>query len=194
MIGTMDSFLPYLGLLILVALQRGGELLVSQRNRRRMESRGGVEAGADSYPWMVLLHASFLVSCGLEVWLLRRPLVPPLAIVMLVVLAAASALRVWVLMTLGELWCTRVVYVPGQPLVTGGPYRWLRHPNYLAVGLELAALPLVHTAYLTALVYGAANALVLRRRIAIEEAALSRDCRYQELFAGHRRLLPRRPR
>jgi methyltransferase len=190
----MDTRLLYTGLVVLVALQRLIELAVSKRNERRLRARGAVEAGAAHYPWMVALHTAFLVSCLAEVWLLPRPFVAPLAAVALAVLAAASALRVWTLSTLGERWSARVLVLTGAPPVVGGPYRHLRHPNYLAVVLEIAALPLVHTAWLTALVFTVANAVLLRVRIGVEEAALSAaasgDSSYARAFAGRPRLLP----
>jgi methyltransferase len=92
-------------------------------------------------------------------------------------LAATTTLRYWVIATLGDRWCTRVIVVPGAPLVDGGPFRWLRHPNYLAVALEVPALPLVHTAWLTALVFGTLDLAVLRARIRAEDAALGRPRR-----------------
>src|SRR6185503_20091073 len=116
----------------------------------------------DHYPWMVATHGSFLVACPLEVIGFDRPFVPLLGGPMLALLVGAMALRYWAIATLGRRWTTRVVVVPGLPVVTGGPYRFMRHPNYLAVVLEVAALPLVHTAWVTALVWSAANALVLR--------------------------------
>lgn len=197
----LDTRLLFTVLVALVALQRLAELAVSRRNERRLRAAGAVEAGAGHYPVMVALHTAFLVSCLAEVWLLPRPFVPALAVVALGVLAAASALRYWTLRTLGGRWSTRVLVPPGAPPVVDGPYRYLRHPNYLAVVLEIAALPLVHTAWLTALVFSLANGVLLRVRIAAEEAALSSDASdasgtssYERAFAGRRRLVPRGPR
>lgn len=169
--GVPFTRLLYTGLVVLVALQRLGELAVSRRNEARLRSRGAVEAGAGHYPVMVALHTGFLAACAAEVWLLDRPFVPALAAAALAVLLAASALRVWTLATLGGRWTTRVLVLPEEDPVTGGPYRHLRHPNYLAVALEVAALPLVHAAWLTALVFSAAGALLLRVRIRAEERA-----------------------
>jgi methyltransferase len=168
----VDSRLLYTGLVVLVAAQRLAELALSRRHERRLRARGAVEVGAGHYPWMVALHAAFLASCLAEVWWLDRPFVPALAAIALAVLVAATGLRVWTLRTLGGRWTTRVLVLPGAALVTGGPYRYLRHPNYLAVVLEVAVLPLVHTAWATALAFSAANALLLRRRIRVEESAL----------------------
>jgi methyltransferase len=168
----MDSRVAYTMLVALVALLRLVELEVSRRNVAALKARGGVEAGADVYPWVVLAQALWLVGCPLEVWLLDRPWVSALGLPMLVLFAAGIGMRYWAIHTLGPRWSTRVVFVPGEPLVTTGPYRLLRHPNYLGMVLELIALPLVHAAWFTAVVATAANALALRRRIEIEEAAL----------------------
>jgi methyltransferase len=157
-----------------VALERVGELVISRRHERALRARGAVEAGAAHYPLMVGIHVALLVAAPVEVGLLRRPFLPWLGWPMLVLVAATMALRYWVVATLGERWATRVLVLPGAPLVAGGPFRFLRHPNYLAVAVEVAALPLVHTAWLTALACGAANALVLRRRIRVEDEALGR--------------------
>jgi methyltransferase len=170
-----DSRLLYTALVGLVALMRLVELAVSRRNATRLESRGGVEVGARHYPWMVVVHTAFLFASPLEVWLLQRPWMPAVGIPMLVLLAAAAVLRWWVIATLGDRWTTRVIHVPDEPLVASGPYRWLRHPNYLAVAVEFVALPLVHTAWLSAIIFSAANAAVLIRRIRVEDDALRSD-------------------
>jgi methyltransferase len=163
-------------LVAVVAVLRLVELEVSRRNVSALKARGGVEVGAGHYPWMVLVHASFLAGCVLEVWLLDRPWLPALGVPMLGLLAAGMGLRYWAIRTLGARWSTRIVVVPDQPLVTTGPFRLLRHPNYLAVAVELAALPLVHAAWITAVVFGVLNGILLRERIRVEEAALSRWC------------------
>ncbi len=150
------------------------ETIVSSRNVRRAFARGGIEAGASHYPAMVALHAAFLASSVTEVWLLRRPWIPSLGVAMIGIVAAAMALRYWVISVLDGRWTTRVVYVPGDPLVVSGPFRWFRHPNYAAVVAEIAAIPLVHSAWLTAVVFTLANASLLRRRIRVEEELLGR--------------------
>lgn len=169
----MDTRLLYTLLVVAVALGRLIELRIAERHQRSLLARGGVEAGAGHYPWMVALHTAFLLSCPLEVWLLDRPFLPALAAAMLALLFGAVALRWWAIATLGERWTTRILVLPGASLVTGGPYRFLRHPNYLAVATEIAALPLVHTAWMTALAFTLLNAWLLRVRIQAEEAALA---------------------
>jgi methyltransferase len=121
---------------------------------------------------MVAVHAAFLLSCPLEVWLFDRPWRPGLAATMGALLACAAALRYWAIATLGERWSTRVIRLSGEPLVQAGPYRLLRHPNYLAVAVEFLALPLLHSAWATAAVFGVANGLLLRTRIRLEDSAL----------------------
>jgi methyltransferase len=165
----------YPALIAVVALLRLLELAWSARNARRLRARGGVEAGAGHYPAMVAVHAGFLVSAPLEVILAGRPFVPALGLPMLALFAATMALRYWVIATLGDRWCTRVIVPPGGALVTSGPYRLMRHPNYLAVAIEIPALALVHSAWLSALVFGTLNGLLLRTRIRVEETALGRD-------------------
>jgi methyltransferase len=142
---------------------------------------------------MVALHTAFLVAAPLEVALLERPFLPWLGWPMLALVAGAMALRYWAIATLGERWSTRVLVVPGAPAVDSGPYRHLRHPNYLAVVVELAALPLVHSAWATALAVSAANAWILGRRIAREEAALARHADYERLLGDRARFLPTKP-
>lgn len=174
----------YLLLVAAVAAERLIELAVTRRNLAWARSRGAREHGGDHYPWMVATHASFLLACPLEAIGLDRPFVPLLGWPMLGVVASTMALRYWAIAALGRRWTTRVVVVPGLQPVTTGPYRWLRHPNYLAVAVEVAALPLVHTAWITALVWSAANALVLRARIAVEESALRSTCDYDRAMGA----------
>ena len=161
------------GLLIgLVALERLAELVVARRNEKWSRARGAVEAGAAHYPVMVLLHTGLLLGALLEVGLGGRPFVPALGWTMLALVLLAQALRWWCIATLGRQWNTRVLVVPGLPRVVRGPYRWFSHPNYVAVVVEGFALPLVHTAWLTAAVFTVLNAALLAVRIAAENAAL----------------------
>lgn len=163
----------YVVLLVAVALERLAELIVSTRHAAAMLARGGKEYGARHYPVMVVLHAALLVGCLVEVVVADRPFVAALGWPMLAVVLGSQALRWWCIATLGEQWNTRVIVSPEVPLVASGPYRWMRHPNYVAVVAEGAALPLVHTAWVTALVFTAANAALLTVRIRVENAALS---------------------
>lgn len=169
----VDSRLLYTLLVVLMVGERLVELAISRRNERRLRARGARESGAGHYPAMVALHTAWLAASVLEPWLLERPFVPALAVAAGLALAAAMAMRYWVIATLGDRWCTRVLVPPGEPPVTGGPYRWLRHPNYLAVAVEAFALPLIHTAWLTAVVLGGANLALLATRIRAEDRALA---------------------
>ncbi|HEX3790665.1 MAG TPA: isoprenylcysteine carboxylmethyltransferase family protein, partial [Pseudonocardiaceae bacterium] len=136
-------------------------------------ARGGRETGFGHYPFMVVLHTGLLAGCLLEVWLGDRAFLPALGWPMLVLVLASQALRWWCIRTLGPQWNTRIVVVPDLPRVTGGPYRWFNHPNYVAVVVEGAALPLVHTAWLTALMFTVLNAILLTVRIRTENTALT---------------------
>lgn len=176
------------GYLVLLAGERLVELLRSERNARASLARGGVEAGRGHYRPLVAAHVAFLAGCALEPWLLPRPWPPAAALAALAVALLAMALRWWAVLTLGPRWSTRVVVVPGLPPVTGGPYRWLRHPNYLAVLIELLAVPLVAGAIWTALLATVANAALLTVRIRAEERALGEA--WDRAFAGRPRLFP----
>jgi len=160
----------YLGLVLLVAAERVAELVVSLRNARWSFARGGAESGRGHYPFMVALHTLLLAACMVEA--LHRPFIPWLGWTMFVVVLLAQGLRWWCIAVLGHQWNTRVIVVPGLHLVARGPYRWLRHPNYVAVVLEGIALPLVHTAWVTALVFTVLNIPLLAVRIRTENAAL----------------------
>ena len=165
--------LAYSVLIVAVGLERLAELVVSQRNLAWSRARGGVESGAGHYPAMVLLHTGLLAGCLLEAGLGHRPFLPALGWPMLAVVLLSQALRWWCIGTLGQQWNTRVVIVPGAGRVTGGPYRLLPHPNYVAVVVEGAALPLVHTAWLTAGLFTVLNAALLTVRIRVENRALA---------------------
>ena len=170
----LDSRVLYTALIVLVIVERLAELRISNRNTRLLKSQGGIEVGADHYPTMVMMHTLFLISAPLEVWFLARPFILPLALLMLVLLGAAMALRYWVIGTLGGRWTTRVICLPGAPLIATGPYKFIRHPNYFAVVTETLSLPMVHTAWMTAAAFSLANALVLRKRIRVENKVLQR--------------------
>jgi methyltransferase len=167
------SQLWFTGLVLVVGLERVAELVVSKRHAAWAFSQGGVELGRAHYPAMVVLHTGLLVGAVAEVWLLDRPFVPALGWLMLALVAGSQALRWWCITTLGQQWNTRVIVVPCHPLVSRGPYRWLRHPNYVAVVVEGLALPLVHSAWATAAVFTVLNAVLLTVRIRVEEQALA---------------------
>ena len=155
----------------LVATQRLLELVLSRRNERRVRARGAVERGRGHYPLIVALHALWIASTLVE-GILRGPEVPALWPVPLALFLLAQALRYWAVFSLGESWNTRILVVPGAKLVRRGPYKYLDHPNYLVVGMEILAFPLIFGAWVTALVFTALNAALLYVRIREEDRAL----------------------
>jgi methyltransferase len=150
-----------------VLVQRLLELLWAQRNTRRLLDAGAVEHAPEQYPYFVLLHASWLVAIVFSV----AP-ETPVNWIWLAVYGLLQICRAWVMVSLGRFWTTRIITIPGAPLVARGPYRLVRHPNYLVVAGEIAVLPLVFDLWLVAALFTAANALLLRQRIAAEDAAL----------------------
>jgi methyltransferase len=163
----------YVLLIVAVAVERLAELVISRRNLAWSRARGGVEFGGGHYPVMVTLHTGLLAACLVEVIALHRSFLPALGWLMLAFVLAAQGLRWWCIATLGRQWNTRVVVVPGAARVAGGPYRFVSHPNYIAVVAEGAALPLVHSAWITALGFSVLNAALLTKRIKVENAALA---------------------
>jgi methyltransferase len=162
----------YYLLILAVGFERLAELIVAKRNARWAFAHGGKEFGHDHYPVMVTLHTALLLGCLVEPWALHRPFIPWLGWPMLAVAVLSQVLRWWCITTLGPRWNTRVIVLPEAPLVQRGPYRWLHHPNYVAVVAEGFALPLVHTAWITAAVFTIANAILLSVRIRVENSAL----------------------
>jgi methyltransferase len=163
----------YVVLVAAVGLERVAELVVSRRNAAWALAHGGRESGRGHYPAMVVLHTALLVGAVVEVVVLDRGFHPLLGWTMLALVVGSQALRWWCIRTLGHQWNTRVVVVPGAGRVTHGPYRWFAHPNYVAVVVEGVALPLVHTAWVTALVFTVLNAALLTVRLRAEERALA---------------------
>jgi methyltransferase len=160
-------------LVALVGLERLAELVVSKRNAAWSLARGGRESGQGHYRFMVVLHTGFLLAMLVEAWVRRPDVAAPLAWSMLALVVASQALRWWCITTLGRRWNTRVIIVPGLAPVASGPYRFLPHPNYVAVVVEGVALPLVHASWVTAVVFTVANAALLTVRIRVENAALA---------------------
>ena len=154
-------------IIVLVILQRLGELVLANRNTRKLKARGGVEIGAEHYRFIVLLHMAWLMAV---LWLLPAPLV--IYWIWLIVFVVLQAARVWVIASLGPYWTTRIITVPGVPLVKRGPYRFVRHPNYLVVAGEILVLPLVFGEIWVAIFFSVANAAMLYMRIRQEETGL----------------------
>ena len=168
------SVILYVAFVLATGGERIYELVVSKRNAAAAFARGGVEYGQRHFPWMVALHTGLLVSCIAEVVLLQRPFIPWLGWPMLAIALACQVARYWIIRSLGSQWNTRVIVVPGAGRVANrGLYRWFTHPNYVVVAVEGIALPLVHTAWITAIAFTVLNAvLLLRFRIPTENKAL----------------------
>ena len=166
----------YVVFVLLTGGERIFELIVSKRNAAAAFAKGGVEYGQRHFPWMVALHTGLLLACIAEVVLLDRPFIPWLGWPMLVIAVLCQVGRYWIIHSLGSQWNTRVIVVPGaQRVVDRGPYRlrWLPHPNYVLVAVEGIALPLIHTAWITAIAFTVLNAILLIGfRIPVEDRAL----------------------
>lgn len=181
----------FTGLVVAVGLFRVIELGISQRRRRGLRARGAAPVPEKNFLAMVLLHAGILCGSIAEAWVAARPVIPWLAAFALALVFGASVLRWWVIATLGPHWNVRIMASLSLGVVTGGPYRFVRHPNYVAVFVELLALPLVHGAYLTAVLGAAAHVWVLAQRIRAEEEILLADPIYRAQMGSKPRFLPR---
>jgi methyltransferase len=182
---------PFIALLFAVALQRVLELRESRRHERALLAAGAREHAPGHFVWMRALHASWLVATGVEVLVFSRPFIPALAAPAACAFVAGQALRHAARRALGPRWTARIVTLPGAPPVTRGIYRYVRHPNYAGVVLELAALPLIHGAFVSAAFFSAANALLLLVRIRHEERALAVDSGGSTELHLRPRFLPR---
>jgi methyltransferase len=174
---VVGTRLLFLGIVAALGLQRMFELRRSRQNEQKMRQRGGREHAPETYRWIVTLHAAWFAAMLGEVFAGERKFNPRLAALAFSLFAAGQVLRLTAIRTLGWRWSTRVMTVPGPEgaPVQHGIYRYLRHPNYLGVQLEIIAVPLLHSAYLTSAVFGIANALLLHNRIRREEQALEQD-------------------
>jgi methyltransferase len=162
----------YWALLGVICVERVCELVVSTRHANASLARGGVESGAGHFPVMVVLHFGLLVGCVVEPLVAHRTFVPAFGWTMIAVVLAANALRWWCIATLGPYWSARVIVIPGTTLIRSGPYRWFAHPNYVAVIIEGAALPLAGSAWITACAFTVLNAALLTVRLRCETRAL----------------------
>jgi methyltransferase len=191
----MLTRLVFSALWALVVVQRLWETRVSKAHERLLFRDGATEHARWQMPWMIALHAAWLIATLLEVWLLARPFTLALAVPALLLFALGQSLRLVAMRTLGARWTVRIVTpAHANPPITQGVYRHLRHPNYVGVALEIFALPLLHGAYLSALIFSVLNALLLRARIRAEEQALSSTSAYAMAFAGRPRFIPDRLR
>lgn len=181
----------FLGLLGLLALQRLAELWVSARNWKQHQQNATRPKEA-IFPWMVFLHTNVFVLLPVEFLFRDGNFQGPLSILALATFIGAQGLRLWTLRTIGRSWNVRVVGATDYPIVTHGPYRWIRHPNYAVVILELVSLPLIWHLYFSCAVLTIGNALILRHRITNEEAMLAQNPAWVEKMAHKPRFIPRR--
>jgi methyltransferase len=184
------TVIAFLALLVAVAALRLVELRISTQHQREMLGRGAAKVEEPRFRWMVLLHTAVLIGAAVEVVFLHRPFIPILAAVMFAIFLAANAVRWWVIRTLGEHWNVQVVDSTRLGVVSSGPFRFVRHPNYAAVFAEMIALPLIHTAWITAVAGALAHAVVLRQRLSTEERVLAANPDYRAAMAGKPRFLP----
>ena len=181
----VGAYLVFLGLF---GAERIAELVLSRRNARIAFARSGVESGATHFRWMAAVHAVFLPCCAAEVLLLHAPFPGALGFICAAGALCAQGLRWWAIAALGWRWNVRVIVVPGELPVRRGPYRFLRHPNYVAVIAEMLLVPLAHGAFICAAVFSTLNAVLLRSRVRIEERALG--AAWEREFAGVPRFIP----
>lgn len=184
------SVIAFLGLLLAVALLRILELQISRRHQKDMISRGAAKVDEPRFRWMVVLHTAVLIGAALEVVLLKRPFLPALAAAMFAIFLAANCVRWWVIRTLGNHWNVQVMDSTSLGVITSGPFRYVRHPNYAAVFSEMVALPLIHTAWITAAVGALAHAVVLSQRLATEERVLLANPEYRASMGQKPRFIP----
>lgn len=165
----------------LIILQRFIELFIAKRNEKWMKDQGAFEAGASHYPFMVAMHVFFFIALISEVLFFQRQL-SAIWPMWLAIFLAAQILRVWCLASLGKFWNTKIIVLPNAQVVRKGPYKWLRHPNYIIVATELLVLPLLFNAVITAVVFSLLNIWMMTVRIPAEEQALRKATNYTEEF------------
>ncbi|MEP6653561.1 MAG: isoprenylcysteine carboxylmethyltransferase family protein [Myxococcales bacterium] len=182
----------FLGLLVLVGVGRLLEMRLSRRHQRMLSAKGFSREAERGFPVMVAVHTAVLVGAAVEVLVTPRHVVPELAAAAGVAFLLANVLRWWVIHTMAEHWNVQVVNALSLGVVTTGPFRWVRHPNYVAVFVELLALPLIHSAYLTALLGAVAHAIILFRRIFFEETFLLGNAAYVATMGSKPRFFPLR--
>jgi methyltransferase len=185
------SVILFLALLVAVAAMRIFELRISKRHQQEMTARGAAKVKDPNFRWMAMFHALVLILAAVEVVVFDRPFLPTLAIPMLALFVVANAVRWWVIRTLGEHWNVQVMDSTRLGVVTSGPFRYVRHPNYAAVFIEMIALPLIHTAWITALAGAIAHVIVLAMRLSTEERVLLANPDYAAAMGPKPRFIPR---
>ena len=171
-------FISFIGLLV---LQRGIELMIARRNERQMKKNGAIEFGTEHYPWMVLMHSGFFTILILEVVTLNREL-STLWMLWLSLFMLAQMGRMWVIHTLGKHWNTKIIVLPNSEVIVKGPYKYVKHPNYVIVATEILVISLLFNAFFTAMIFSLLNAWMMRIRIPLEEQALRENTEYVSAF------------
>ncbi|HEX8835598.1 MAG TPA: isoprenylcysteine carboxylmethyltransferase family protein [Candidatus Acidoferrum sp.] len=184
------SFYLFLGLVAAVGILRLAELRISHQNRKRMLSGGAVPVPEPHFKWIVVIHTGVLICAPVEVILLKRPFIPWLALTMFALFIASNLLRLWVVLSLGKLWSVNVMDSTGLGVVTNGPFRFVRHPNYVGVVLEVISLPLIYTAWITAIAAALGYGYALARRVPAEEKVLMANPEYRAAMGHKPRFLP----
>lgn len=184
------SVIAFLALLLAVGLLRIFELRVSRRHQQQMAADGATKVSEPQFRWMVFVHTGVLIGAALEVVVLHRPFIPILGATMLMLFLAANAVRLWVVRTMGKHWNVQIMNSTSLGVVTDGPFRFVRHPNYAAVFVEMVALPLIHTAWITAVLGCIGCLATISRRISLEESVLFADPAYRAAMAAKPRFLP----
>ena len=169
-------------IIMIVIIQRLVELFVAKRNEKWMLGQGSFEVGAGHYPFMVAMHIAFFITLIFEFFIMDPPL-SPLWILFLMLFLIAQIARIWCLTSLGKFWNTKILILPGADVVKKGPYQFIRHPNYVIVTTELLVLPLLFSAYFTAIIFSLLNLWMLSVRIPAEEKALKKATNYKERFS-----------
>ncbi|PLS03554.1 isoprenylcysteine carboxyl methyltransferase family protein [Neobacillus cucumis] len=186
----MINGISFLLLVIFIILQRFIELFVAKSNEKWMKQQGAVEFGEKHYKYMVLLHSMFFVSLLVETFVLKRG-TSSLWPLFISLFCFAQMLRIWVIISLGRFWNTKILVLANAKIVRRGPYRFLKHPNYLVVAIEMAAIPMLFSSYYTAIIFTGLNILMLMIRIPIEEKALKSLTEYEETFRDCHRFIPK---
>ena len=184
------SVIAFLVLLLAVAALRIVELQISKRHQKRIVADGGSKVADPKFRWMVVLHTLVLVGAAVEVVFLHRTFIPVLGSISFVLFLVANVIRWWVIRTLGEHWNVQVMDSTKLGVVTTGPFRYVRHPNYAAVFLEMFFLPLIHTAWITVVAGSLAHAVVLTQRLSTEERVLFSDPEYRAAMSSKPRFVP----
>nr|WP_239094127.1 isoprenylcysteine carboxylmethyltransferase family protein [Bacillus sp. B15-48] len=173
----------------MIILQRLTELRIAKKNEEKQKQNGAIECGMGHYPWMVMIHTAFILATIAEVVILNKQ-VSNLWPGLLLLFLFTQIIRGWAIISLGPYWNTKIIVVPNAKITKKGPYRFIKHPNYLVVTLEIIIIPLMFNAWITAAIFSFLNICILSVRIPAEERALEKWTSYQSVFQGNRRFLP----